>query len=60
MKHLGGTTLDGINIYGNSGHEHAYKPLYYNYPKDIENIKGNIKWIYDSFDLNEGEIDYSV
>lgn len=47
-KTMNGLDKTGINIFGNSGHEFSYGPIYYSYPDDLQIIKDNIEWIYEA------------
>ena len=35
-----------INVYGNSGEDAAFQPIFYSFPDDLDLIKENIDWIY--------------
>lgn len=56
LRVMNGTDKDTINIYGNSGEPYAYGVGYYSFPKDVEVIKGRIKWVLDSFGIEEYEM----
>lgn len=47
-KVMNGLTLPGINVYGSSGHEPAYRPLFYSYPDDLPLIEDIIAWVYEA------------
>jgi len=55
-KVMNGVDLPAINIYGSSGSEPKYSNNFYSYPKDLEAIKKQINWIYESNDITEGEL----
>ncbi|MCX6311277.1 MAG: SMI1/KNR4 family protein [Bacteroidetes bacterium] len=44
-----------INVYGNSGEDAAFQPIFYSFPDDLDLIKENIDWIYkkNKTDLNK-------
>ena len=47
-KTMNGLDKLGINIFGNSGLEFSYRPIYYSYPDDLQLIKDIIEWIYEA------------
>lgn len=55
-KTMNGLDKTGINIFGNSGHEFSYRPIYYSYPDDLQIIKDNIEWIYKAKNLTTDKL----
>jgi hypothetical protein len=55
-KTMNGLDKKGINIFGNSGHKFAYRPIYYSYPDDLQIIKDNIEWIYEATNMNADKL----
>ena len=53
---MNGVNLESINIYGSSGEEQTYYSNFYSYPKDLDRIKEQCKWIYESNNVSETEI----
>ena len=53
---MNGVDLPAINIYGSSVEEPAYSNNFYSYPKDLEAIKEQINWIYESNEVSEDEL----
>ncbi len=53
LRCMNGTDTPMVNVYGDSGHPHAYDTGYYSYPRDLEQIKDRIAWIYEAFDIDE-------
>ena len=51
-KTMNGLDKQGINVFGNSGHEISYCPIYYSYPDDLQIIKESIEWIYEVTNVN--------
>ena len=51
-KTMNGLDKQGVNIFGNSGHEFSYRPIYYSYPDDLQIIKNNIEWIYEATNMD--------
>ena len=49
---MNGLDKKGINVNGNNGEGISFKPIYYTYPIDLELIKENINWIYESNEVN--------
>ncbi len=49
---MNGLDKKGINVNGNNGEGISFKPIYYSYPIDLELIKENINWIYESNEVN--------
>ena len=47
-KVMNGLSKPGINLYGSDGTKPILNPVFYSYPKDLEEIKNLIKWIYDA------------
>jgi hypothetical protein len=45
LRHLNGTDLPTLNVYGNSGEPHATGPGVYSYPRDLELVKKYIEEI---------------
>lgn len=54
---MNGTDKETVNVYGNSGYSYAYGVGYYSYPRDLEIVKEQIKWIYDSFGVTAEDIE---
>lgn len=52
LRNMNGTDKPAINIYGNSKTV-AYASEYYSFPRDLEIVKDNIKWIYEEFAVGE-------
>ena len=55
-KTMNGLTKQGINIYGNDGSPHSFRPVFYSYPDDIELIKDQIRWIYGATSVNPDKL----
>ncbi len=52
---MNGTDKPGKNIYGSrTDIGHTFYPGFYSYPRDLEQIKENIRWIYEEFEVDEG------
>jgi hypothetical protein len=45
---MNGLDKKGINIFGSNGSEPNFNPIYYSYPENLEKIRENINWIYES------------
>ncbi len=56
LRVMNGTDKKTINIYGNSGEPHAFGTGFYSYPRDMEEIKSMIAWIYEENDVSEPEV----
>lgn len=48
---MNGLDKKGINVYGNSGEDYTYRPIYYSYPDDLEIIKESIQWVYEETNM---------
>jgi hypothetical protein len=55
-KTMNGIDKKGINVYGNSGENFAYQPIYYSYPEDLDIIKEYITWIYEENKVNYDQL----
>ena len=53
---MNGLDKPGINVFGSNGDDPGYNPVYYSYPDDLEEIRENINWIYESNGLDEDRI----
>lgn len=53
LRHMNGTDRSTINVYGECGEPYQYGPGYYSYPRDLENVRGKIKWIQEEFGVTE-------
>jgi hypothetical protein len=49
LRHMNGTDKPTINVYGECGEPYRYASGYYSYPRDLDDMKDTIKWIYDDF-----------
>ena len=52
LRNMNGTDKPAINVYGNS-ETVAYASNYFSFPRDLETVKGSIKWIYEEFSVDE-------
>ena len=57
LKHMNGTDIPTINIYGQSGEPYQYAFGYYSYPRDLSTVKEQIEWIYEEFGVTPEFID---
>ena len=46
LREMNGTDKPAIDIRGNSGENHRFGPGFYSYPRDLEMVRGRIKWIH--------------
>lgn len=56
-KTMNGLTKQGINIYGNDGTPHAFRPVFYSYPDDIQLIQEQIDWIYEATSVKKEDLE---
>lgn len=57
LRHMNGTDLPTVNVYGCSGTRHTYGPGFYSYPDDLPQLRATVKWIYDEFGLTDKEVE---
>lgn len=57
LKHMNGTDQPTINVYGQCGEPYRYASGYYSYPRDLDAVKGKIRWIHDDFGVTTQFID---
>ncbi|HTL82757.1 MAG TPA: SMI1/KNR4 family protein [Bacteroidia bacterium] len=55
-KTMNGLDKQGINVYGDSGEPHAFYPVFYSYPEDLEIIKEYIAWIFEANQTDEQKL----
>jgi len=47
---MNGLDKKGINVFGSNGTEPNFNSIYYSYPDNLEQIRKNINWIYETND----------
>lgn len=57
LKHMNGTDLHTVNVYGESGEPYAYSVGYYSYPRDIKVVKDMITWILEKYKISEEDLE---
>lgn len=55
-KVMNGLSKPGINLCGNDGNTPIFGPIFYTYPRDVEEIKNLIRWIYDANMISENDL----
>jgi hypothetical protein len=54
---MNGLDKPGVNVYGSQGHMHAYTPLYFSFPEDIDMVRRKIAWVLESNQLTRKKLD---
>lgn len=56
-KVMNGLDKKGINIYGHDGNAPAFRPVFYSYPDDLQEIKEVTKWVLESNNVSNEAIE---
>lgn len=56
LRYMNGTDRETVNVYADGGEPYRNGVGYYSFPRDLEAVKEKIRWICDSFEIDEGYV----